>query len=93
MAEYIDREAAQKQFDKELYMTESERAYTKSVIRKVQAADVAPVVHGRWDGNKCTSCGGKMCCEVDAEQFDLDCVGYNYCPNCGAKMDGGMSNG
>ena len=52
------------------------------------AADVAPVVHGRWDnmdGYKtrkvCSECG-----------WDVPEYGkfYSYCPNCGAKMDGGV---
>lgn len=54
----------------------------------LQAADVAPVVHGRKieDGDigcfwLCSLCG--------------ECLPYgaNYCPNCGAKMDGGADNG
>lgn len=56
------------------------------------AADVAPVVHGEWIGNKggfwematCSICDS-MCDE------EYPCVGMapNFCPNCGAKMDGG----
>lgn len=51
------------------------------------AADVSPVVHGRWnnmDGYKtrkvCSECG-----------WDVPEYGkfYSYCPNCGAKMGGG----
>lgn len=51
------------------------------------AADVVPVVHGRWnnmDGYKtrkvCSECG-----------WDVPEYGkfYSYCPNCGAKMGGG----
>lgn len=47
--------------------------------------DAAPVVHGRWiklaeapewDQRRCTVCGDVSCCQ------------RNYCPNCGAKMDG-----
>lgn len=52
---------------------------------KIPAADVAPVVHGRW-----------ICVEIDTEQFFLcnKCKNKEYwesdfCPNCGAKMDGG----
>lgn len=54
------------------------------------AADVAPVVHGRWnnmDGYKtrkvCSECG-----------WDVPEYGkfYSYCPNCWAKMDGGAKN-
>lgn len=53
-------------------------------IRKLPAADVAPVLHGRKieDGDigcfwLCSLCG--------------ECLPYgaNYCHNCGAKMDGG----
>lgn len=53
-------------------------------IRKLPAADVVPVVHGRKieDGDigcfwLCSLCG--------------ECLPYgaNYCHNCGAKMDGG----
>lgn len=56
------------------------------------AADVAPVVHGRWGtgrfnletGNyeeQCTRC----------RNFSKE-YGKPYCPNCGAKMDGGDSD-
>lgn len=51
------------------------------------AADAAPVGHGRWnsmDGYKtrvvCSECGW------DAPEYGKF---YSYCPNCGAKMDGG----
>lgn len=55
-----------------------------------QSSDVAPVVHGRWnimEGTKtrriCSKCG-----------WDVPEYGkfYSYCPNCGAKMDGGDSD-
>ena len=48
------------------------------------AADVAPVVHGRWVDNGipdsilsgCSVCG-----------FTCGSSSFFYCPNCGAKMD------
>lgn len=57
-------------------------------IEDAPAADVAPVVHGRWGtgrfnletGNyeeQCTRC----------RNFSKE-YGKPYCPNCGAKMDG-----
>ena len=53
------------------------------IIDNIEAADVAPVVHGEW-----------LCAETDDEQFFLCSVcnnkeywESNYCPNCGAKMD------
>ena len=49
------------------------------------AADVAPVVHGRW-----------LYVDTDTEHFFLcnrckkkEYWESNYCPACGAKMDGG----
>ena len=55
-----------------------------SAIDNAPAADVVPVRHGRWEmlpytelyKNKCSSCGNGSDLETD------------YCPNCGAKMDG-----
>lgn len=53
------------------------------------ADDVAPVVHGRWiedhDYLKCPECGVMV--KWDFTFFDIG--NWNYCPNCGAKMDGG----
>lgn len=53
------------------------------------SADVAPVVHGRWEpGNPiCPVCGGNKFKDLDA---DIWCDWLpDFCPNCGAKMDGG----
>lgn len=58
-----------------------------------QSADVAPVRHGRWINSgtgynwcyECSACGWK-----DGHPFEDR---HNYCPNCGAKMDGGADNG
>lgn len=51
------------------------------------AADVAPVVHGRWiedhDYLKCPECSVMV--KWDFTFFDIG--NWNYCPNCGAKMD------
>lgn len=57
-------------------------------IRKQPTADVAPVVHGRWETNSdrpdsliCSICK----CGFDMWKHDP----HNYCPNCGTRMDGG----
>lgn len=42
--------------------------------------DVAPVRHGRWMDMK----GFWMCSECHKDTLNL----FNYCPYCGAKMDG-----
>ena len=61
-------------------------------IEDAPAADVAPVVHGRWEpGNPiCPVCGGNKFKDLDA---DIWCDWQpDFCPNCGAKMDGGDSD-
>lgn len=57
----------------------------------IPAADVAPVVHGRW------LCGdyydiGDVCSECDWDS-QMTHPSYRYCPSCGARMDGGSENG
>lgn len=55
------------------------------------AADVAPVVHGRWMESgpllECQSCG-EIYSRLGGNAGKL----WNYCPNCGAKMDGGVDD-
>lgn len=67
-----------------------------SEISGLPAADVAEVVHGRWiDGAEDFTCGNhnaecSICrCYVSWDGCDED---FNYCPNCGARMDGGNDN-
>lgn len=54
----------------------------------IPAADVAPVVHGRWidDGS------GIIICPECERGYNLHAKYTHYCPNCGAKMDGGDSD-
>lgn len=73
-----------------------------NLLDSAPTADAAPVVHGRWDGEGdgladgeivldvwyCSECGH---CIDDGT--DDPCVLPNYCPNCGAKMDGGGPDG
>ena len=98
MAEYMERGAALHEIEqREALMVGDKRVSVdsmKSFIKNCPAADVAPVVHGRWDGNDCTVC--KLPWNYNMVQ-DADDWGYfdpmpDYCPNCGAKMDGGVDN-
>lgn len=85
MAEYIKREAV---IDLITRRYENPEICTEE-INSIPAADVAPVVHGRWEpGNPiCPVCGGNKFKDLDA---DIWCDWQpDFCPNCGAKMDGG----
>ena len=65
----------------------------KDVWREIENAptiDAVPVVHGEWIEisddplhglKKCSNCGELSCCLA------------NYCPDCGAKMDGERREG
>lgn len=99
MAEYIDRVAAMTipvlpKEHREHHTFNLDDAYEQGWndalenLKHIPAADVAPVRHGRWkeaddgDGIVCSLCGTDFCTLIyDTEYF-------NYCPNCGAKMDG-----
>lgn len=73
-----------------------EEAYVAvvGILNELPAADVAPVVHGRWDNSgrytfpsgstavRCINCG----CALTESEYRLN--NWNYCPVCGAKMDG-----
>ena len=59
-------------------------------ISLIPSADVAPVRHGRWEcGKPCPVCGRDRFEGLDAYIWaDWE---PPYCPNCGAKMDGGTN--
>ena len=94
MSEYIEREAALMKL-----MQDGCSAKNLQSISDIPAADVAPVVHGRWirphwkNNNyccDCSECGG----EAMHRDYQWDKHGiYPICPNCGAEMDGGAENG
>lgn len=62
------------------------------MIEDAPAADVAPVVHSHWehkirdDGENIGICHN---CKYPVDWFWGQA---KYCPNCGAKMDGGNEN-
>ena len=94
MAEYIEREALEKNMNERLaYLLDKNGPYdyftdgydeAVSTVEEFLAADVAPVRHGRWKRygknlGECSECG------------EIVSVRNHYCPNCGAKMDGGTT--
>lgn len=57
----------------------------RHILTATPAADVAPVVHGRWIENG----SGIIICPKWNRGYNLVPQFTHYCPNCGAKMDGG----
>lgn len=100
MAEYIEREAALHAILGEPTESHYPSWYAER-IKALPAADVAPVVHGRWEGYTRSRYIG---CDEYGDPRYVDGVVYycsnprcrrrtvikeRYCPSCGAKMDGG----
>lgn len=102
MAEYIGREALREILDgwRDAHADVDDVhgcGLLEDVICEVDAqtaADVAPVVHGRWEQDAdgdwyCTNCNEVVAiCESGRERT----YRKPYCPNCGAKMGGGVSD-
>ncbi len=55
-------------------------------IEGLPAADVAPVVHGRW-GKKQGGFWEFANCSVCGQKTPTVGIPPNYCPSCGSKMD------
>lgn len=95
MAECIERAAAVKVVLRERKPTNSvAQNRMLSIIQHdlltMRAADVAPVVHGRWvDAGR----GIKACSNCNHGIKEHMACANHYCPNCGTKMDGGDKNG
>jgi hypothetical protein len=94
MAEYFEREALKNDIAKS-----TEPFNTGAVFRAINrqiAADVAPVVHGRWisweKAGNCVPSPDRHECSVCHDAAQVLVNGFellsDYCPNCGAKMDG-----
>ena len=81
MSKYIDADRLIRRLENRTY-----RAKGKFIemINEQEAADVVEVRHGRWihkdpSGTSCSKCGSL---------FPMFMGLYDYCPNCGANMQG-----
>ena len=102
MAEYIDREAFLKDIEERycLPCKDAGRDHNGCKCRAcwvddmrgdvidAPSADVAPVVHGRWIEHKKYIFGTMYDCSVCDNRILDNGYAWNYCPNCGARMDG-----
>jgi rubredoxin len=94
MSRYIDADEAIRRID--LYieggsMFKSVLRSIKRLVNNAPTADLVEVVYASWETelddmgwkkHTCQNCGF-------VKQTDIHIsLGWNYCPNCGAKMDG-----
>ena len=94
MAEYIKKEAVLKEVESRI-MWGASAAAVYELILDAPAADVAPVRHGQWIHTDLAAhwYGKDECSECTYHEKDRSDLSHNnYCPNCGAKMDGGDGN-
>lgn len=90
MDEYIRREDVIAWFMPYAHTGESIDAdVVISDIKGMKAANVAPVVHGRWVEYQIPHI---ICCSNCDWATGIEEKNFQYCPNCGAKMDGGDSD-
>ena len=91
MTDYIERKALRDT----LYDADAITMSGVKILNQFPGADVAPVRHGRWVSvphKLARVCS--VCNRDEPYKFaDIDTDVYDYCPNCGAKMDGGAGNG
>ena len=92
MAEYIEREALLREIERRDRLMVGDKTISVGALKRFilnrLSADVAPVRHGRWEMNSdrpdniiCTNC------DVGFDVWKHEAKDFNYCPNCGAKMD------
>lgn len=74
------------------------QTYETKAIDSVSTVDAVSVVHSWWEisehNNSLIPCVGYKChnCGSTYARIDTQKKEYNYCPNCGAHMDGRREN-
>ena len=103
MKEYFEREAAKKAFCRLCYFEHTGKCEI-CPVDAIPAADVVEVRHGEWEEVEveytCTHSVLTImrCNKCDRYHTTIYFYGnptemMHYCPNCGAKMDGGADDG
>ena len=91
MAEYIDRVALENAMTIAAVTGKDRdrRMWAKAicVLHDMPNADVAPVRHGRWIEKEKYTFGIMYDCSLCENRILDNGHPWNYCPNCGAKMD------
>ena len=84
----VDANALAEEWLKPEYRTQTRRDFV-AMLHYAPTVDTVGVMHGRWEKAfwhpyRCSCCGETALLETNGEYY---CTS-NYCPNCGAKMDG-----
>lgn len=91
MKDYIDREALPEEVSAD-GMSDNALIFAAGYntclneIKSLPAADVRPVVRGKWI--RPTRVPDSMLDECSVCGFDTGAYTFNFCPNCGADMRG-----
>lgn len=90
MSDLIDREAV-REFIKSYSHSTDVVYHMEKQLYEVPTIDAVPVVHGYWinwkDEHQCSVCKNTVIMD-DYLWMDDE---YEFCPNCGARMDGERS--
>ena len=90
MDEYINATTLLKEIDYAFHTDTIGKKDVINLIVNLPVADITPVRHGRWEvgyfHDRVCSC----CLHPDN---DFDDYAHKFCPHCGAKMDGGLTDG
>ena len=102
MDEYVSRELLKNRFAKRLVWLKKDIhdeyslglhdgcEYDTKLIDEIPAADVVPVVHGRWERVIPSKSAAKWSTKVSCSNcHNAGYTRYKYCPNCGCLMLGG----
>ena len=97
MSDYISRDVAIIEFmDNDIdHIQAPNGKEAVQILSDIPAADVVLVVHGRWLPQKENHEFKEawMKCSVCGYPVSRWTGNTNFCPNCGAKMDGGDEHG
>lgn len=92
---YIDAGTTAEKISNEFEIPMSELC---DVFADIPSADVQPVKRGRWAKDEkgtfhhCSECGGESFRDVDCWGLEYQEYCTDYCPHCGARMDGGTDD-
>ena len=96
MAKYIDIEAALLEIERRERLMVGDKTISVDALKRFllnrPAADVAPVVHEKWLLDRWPSWPHRECsrCKIMIPRTkEVPDQYWQYCPNCGARMDGG----